>query len=233
MRPAAGWLVAAAACLVGFVGLALSVTQRTPPAAFDIAVQEAIIDHRIDHRSPALTAAFQAFTTVGTLPVVVGAALTGVLILARRTRSWVAPTVLAAGVSLSALTVALVKIGVARPRPGPDDRIGPAALDFAFPSGHTDNGTSAFLLVTSLVGPMLPGTARRSVALTCAAVLGAGIGLSRVYLGYHWPSDVLGGWLLAATVTCAAIFTFLAVRTRSRQAVRPGAAVASGVGQRR
>lgn len=230
MRPGSGRLVAAAACLAGFVALALSVTRSMPLAAADVAVQQAIISHR----SPGLTTAFHAFTTIGTLLLVVGAALTGVLILFRRTRSWVAPTVLAAGVSLSALTIALVKIGVARARPGPDDRIGPAALDFAFPSGHTRNGTATLWLVAVLVCATLPGSVPRTLALTCAGVLSAGIGFSRVYLGYHWPSDVVGGWALAATITCMASYAFETLPTRSSRAgIESSATVGSSMGQRR
>lgn len=214
MRPGSGRLIAAAACLAGFVALALSVSRSTPLTPADIAVEQAIISHR----SPGLTTAFHASTTIATLPFVVAAALTGVLMLVRRTRSWVAPTVLARGVSLSALTIALVTIGVGRARPGPDDRNGPAALDFAFPYGDTGNETATPWLATVLVCATLPRSVPRTLALTCAGVLSAGIGLSRVYLGYHWPSDVVGGWALAATITCLASYAFETLRTHSSQA---------------
>lgn len=210
MKARAGWLVAAAVCLAGFVGLALSVSGSTSLATVDVAVQQAVTATRSRGR----TMAFEAFTTVGTLPVVVGAALTGVLILVRRTRSWVPPLVLIAAVALSALTIALVKVGVGRLRPGPADRIGPAALDFAFPSGHTGNGTTAVCLVTTLVCLTLPRSASRSAALAGAVLLSVGIGVSRVYLGYHWPSDVVGGWLLAGTFTCAAVYLVLVLGAR-------------------
>ena len=82
-------------------------------------------------------------------------------------------------------------------------------MDYAFPSGRTGNGSAALLLVTALVCLTLPRSVGRSLALVGAAVLSGGIGLTRVYLGYRWPSDVVGGWLLAGAVTCVAAYVAL------------------------
>ena len=62
------------------------------------------------------------------------------------------------------------------------------------------------------------GAPRRvlGVALTVAALIVLGVGWSRVYLGVHWPSDVLGGWLLGATMLLVAVGVYLAWERRTQ-----------------
>jgi membrane-associated phospholipid phosphatase len=68
-----------------------------------------------------------------------------------------------------------------------------------FPSGHSTNATAAALVAVLLVWPR--GTPPiRAVTVGVAAAFVALVGLSRVALLAHWPSDVLGGWLLALAV---------------------------------
>ncbi|KAK1183740.1 phosphatase PAP2 family protein [Streptomyces sp. NBS 14/10] len=109
-------------------------------------------------------------------------------------------------VAVSAVGTALqqgVKAAVGRERPewrNPVD----SAHYAAFPSGHALTTTVAFGLLLWVMA--LCGARRvwlRAAALV-AAVSVAGVGFTRVYLGVHWPSDVLGGWLLGAALVCAA-----------------------------
>ncbi|MEQ4302248.1 phosphatase PAP2 family protein [Plantactinospora sp. B6F1] len=68
-----------------------------------------------------------------------------------------------------------------------------------FPSGHTSNAAAAALVAVLLLRPRLGGPARVcTVAL--AVAFAAFIGFTRVALLAHWPTDVLGGWLLALAV---------------------------------
>jgi undecaprenyl-diphosphatase len=71
-----------------------------------------------------------------------------------------------------------------------------SASSWAFPSGHATQSLSTFAAV-ALVATVFLQSARRP-ALAIAAVLAAGVGCSRVYLGVHWATDVLAGWLAAA-----------------------------------
>ena len=86
-----------------------------------------------------------------------------------------------------------------------------SAQGYSFPSGHTQAATVTYTAVVLVVGWQLarPGpVARRTSAAIVVAVV-AGVGLSRIYLGVHWPSDVLGGWLLGSAWVTAATFVLL------------------------
>jgi membrane-associated phospholipid phosphatase len=76
-----------------------------------------------------------------------------------------------------------------RPRPG-FGAINPASM--AFPSGHSANSMTAYLAIALLA---VPASHRRPV-IVAAVILSLMVGLSRIYLGVHWPSDVIGGWAL-------------------------------------
>jgi membrane-associated phospholipid phosphatase len=85
---------------------------------------------------------------------------------------------------------------VARPRPGPEFRLG-QATGFSFPSAHAANSTIAWLGLALLAA----GPRHRPAALAAAALAAGLIGLTRLALAVHWPSDVVGGWAFGAAWT--------------------------------
>ncbi|MCP9963708.1 phosphatase PAP2 family protein [Streptomyces somaliensis] len=95
-------------------------------------------------------------------------------------------------------------MGRERPRwPDPVD----SAEFAAFPSGHAMTAA----VVCGLLWWAAARAARRALVRPVAvagAVSTAGVGLTRVYLGVHWPSDVLGGWLLGACLVAAAVAAY-------------------------
>ncbi len=106
---------------------------------------------------------------------------------------------LATGLVGSVLMALLVsnglKIVIARDRP---DIVAHTALTFtaSFPSGHAFLSAATMLSIAGFVGL---ASRRDDIALLCLAlawVMVLLIGLSRIYLGVHWPTDVLGGWCL-------------------------------------
>jgi undecaprenyl-diphosphatase len=97
-----------------------------------------------------------------------------------------------------------VKVAVGRVRPRWPDPVDSAHYA-AFPSGHAMTamvvcGLLLWLLHTSGVGRTLFRT-----VLAVAVVSVVGVGLTRVWLGVHWVTDVLGGWLMGATLVAVAV----------------------------
>jgi undecaprenyl-diphosphatase len=103
-----------------------------------------------------------------------------------------AVVVLAAWASSSA-----TKALYGRPRP---DLVPHEAYVYSasFPSGHSTMSTAAFLTLAMLVASLEPRRRSKALAYALAAFVIVGVGFSRVYLGVHWPSDVLAGWCLGA-----------------------------------
>ncbi len=127
-------------------------------------------------------------------PAVVGLSLLLWVGKQRATAVW-----LVLGWGMTSSTVALLKWLVARNRP-PVPSLAPASGN-AFPSGHAAESLYVFFfLLIVLAGPSLRPAFRslagivRLLLLLLFAVLPVAVGYSRVYLGVHWPSDVLGGW---------------------------------------
>jgi len=173
-------------------------------------------------RGPVLTALLGAVTTV-TSPLwmsVIGVAFCGLWWLRSR-EAW-RPALLLLAMGFTVTLSSVVKEWVARPRPpardfllGPDDAL-------SFPSGHT-LGTAVFLFVLAYF--LASRSVRRSTAVLAPAAALAGtllVAFSRVYLGYHWMSDVLASIGLGLAVTAVVVFAD-AVRRGPGRAIPGGA----------
>ena len=146
-------------------------------------------------RMPWLTRLAEVFTFLGSEVVVGGLAiLVFVTLVARRQLNRAA--LFALGVGGAAFLTVAVKLLVARPRPGDADRLGALDTSYSFPSGHTLNSTVFLALVIWLLWPSLGYAGRVAVVLT-AATLALKMEASRVYLSYHWLTDVVASGLVA------------------------------------
>jgi len=134
----------------------------------------------------------------GTFLVLAGAGIVIALIFARRIREAIIYGVAIVGASI---WTHVVKVHVGRMRP-PDAALVPAP-GFSFPSGHTLNSTVIYGLVALLIWRTgLPAWARLLGAVGLAALVLL-IGLSRIALGVHYPTDVVGGWLAGVAIVAA------------------------------
>ncbi len=211
-------------CLVAFAALALLVESGAEPLSR--------FDQLWSARATAFTAAHgwcevvastatrcADFWTITVLTV--AAALVSAGRREARLAVWVAVTV--AG---SSVLNWLVKSGLERARPTVHGAA--TAPGFAFPSGHTQAATTTYVAVVLVVGWQLfhPGGRWRKVSAVLVSALIAAVGCSRVLLGAHWPTDVLGGWLLGSAWVTAAALVLLRERAQPSPVPRlePGAA---------
>ncbi|MBN1237661.1 MAG: phosphatase PAP2 family protein [Gammaproteobacteria bacterium] len=102
---------------------------------------------------------------------------------------------IAVGGGIAAST--LLKLAFDRPRPElvPHGQI---VYTSSFPSGHSMMSAVTFLTLGVLLASVQPNNILKAYLLALAVLLSVSVGISRVYLGVHWPSDVLGGWTAGA-----------------------------------
>ncbi|MBV9834412.1 MAG: phosphatase PAP2 family protein [Alphaproteobacteria bacterium] len=131
-------------------------------------------------------------TTVLTLMVVLAVSY----LLAIRQR--LVALVIIASVTGGALLNFLLKAGFARPRP---DLVAHLVKEtsMSFPSGHSANSAVIYLTLAILLAGTQTQLRVRWLIIICALLLTITIGATRVYLGVHWPSDVVAGWAIGAS----------------------------------
>jgi undecaprenyl-diphosphatase len=171
----------------------------------------------IDHRSSVVDTLARRLTTFGSPPVLAVIAVISAVALwlfGKKVLLAIAPGL---ALVIAATAAAFAKGVVDRSRP-------PVALhlvnesDPSFPSGHATN-TTAILVTLALVIALyvLRRPLARVLVVAAAFLLSSAVGLSRLVLGVHWPSDIVAGWALG---TAVALFVMLAVSVAVR--VVPG-----------
>ena len=117
------------------------------------------------------------------------------------------------------LVSTLLKQGFDRPRPDlvPHDSL---VYTASFPSGHSMMSAITYLTLAALLARVLPNRATKVYFLGLAVLVTIGVGVSRVYLGVHWPSDVLAGWAVGAS--WAMLFWLIARGLQRRGQVEQG-----------
>ena len=146
--------------------------------------------------------------TVLTLVTIV-AALAFLLHRKRRQAAVLVGTVLMAQVSSEVL-----KTLYDRPRP---DLVphGSYVYSASFPSGHSMLSAAVYLTLAVLIASLEPRRATKALVFVLAAGVMTAVGFSRVYLGVHWPSDVLAGWSAGAAWAFSAWVVLLWLRGRA------------------
>lgn len=99
-----------------------------------------------------------------------------------------------------------LKMWIERPRPEIENMMVDAS-GYSFPSGHAAVSMAVFAMIAYLIYKHVPSKAKRIPAMIGLVVLSIVIGISRIYLGVHFASDVLGGWCLG--LACFALVSLI------------------------
>ncbi|KTT71114.1 hypothetical protein NS334_11080 [Sphingomonas endophytica] len=148
----------------------------------------------------------------GTILTCVVTAVAGLLLVRRM---WLTAALVTVATLAGTTIAGQAKYWVGRPRPELVDHL-VQVTGLSFPSGHATNSAITYLTLAGLVAQVTHGRAVRRYVLGLAVVLVGAIGVSRVYLGVHWPSDVLAGW--CAGTGWAALWWWIAATLRGRLA---------------
>ena len=180
--------------------------------AFDRAVMLALrssADPSVPIGPAWLPEAARDVTSLGSIIVlvIITLAVVGYLFLAGKSAvAWLMLIAVVGGIALSDL----LKFAFARARP---DVVPPLARVFttSFPSGHATLSAITYLTIAAVLAPSQPSSTISVYFMSLAVFLTVLIGISRIYLGVHYPTDVLGGWCIGAAwaMGCWAIMTYL------------------------
>ncbi len=178
-------IVAAAIGALLLLGLAI----ERWPLAFD---RRIIIGLRAWHAPAWLPSAARDITALGggTVLTIIVLGTAGLLLIQRL---WLTAIFTIAAASTGGWAVSLAKAHIARPRPDLVPHL-VEATHMSFPSGHATDSAVVYLTVAALASQVTRDRATRLYLILVAILLVGAIGCSRVYLGVHWPSDVLAGW---------------------------------------
>lgn len=178
-------------CLAGF-GITAWFVVKNDVLAFDTVIREWFYSIR----SNGLTSVLRAVTYMGNWQTITALCILLLLIPKTRMRYGIP-------VSASALFITLFNKGVKMifMRPRPDESL--HLIDeggYSFTSGHSITSMVVFGLLIFLVRKYVEDGKIANILTVLLAIPWIFIGLSRIYMGVHYPTDVLGGWLLGAAV---------------------------------
>jgi membrane-associated phospholipid phosphatase len=220
-RARAGRAVPAAAatvvgCLLVLALLGAGVrTDFGPQLRLDGVVSEAL--YAGDHRAAALTVLLDVLTAPG-LSWFRFAVFLPVLVLLVRRRAWWTVAWVVTAIGLIAPLTTVLKNFFGRVRP--DFAQGGARLEsLSFPSGHSSGIATLVTVALVMAWPLMAGRARHR-ALAAGIALALLVGLTRMWLGVHFLSDVVGGWALGVGWTLLTALLFGAF-AEGRAALRP------------
>lgn len=158
-------------------------------------------------------------TALGGYPILslLLAIVVGFLIVSRKFGSAVYVTL---SIGLGTLAGHVLKLLYERPRPDLVDHLVDVHTA-SFPSGHATMSAVVYLTLAVLIMRLVDGVGARIYVLFVAVFLTLAIGTSRIYLGVHWPSDVVAGWALGAawaSLSWLSVSALRAYRHRTRSA---------------
>jgi membrane-associated phospholipid phosphatase len=172
-------------------------------------IDQPLLDWMVAHRTTALDATITLFTDIGStkiLPILTTLVVVG---LAWWWRSWTPIALMAVAAAGSVAMTEAGKDLAGRARPPQRLSVPPYETTPSFPSGHTLNSTVIAIILVYLVLLHVRSRLGRTVTVALLAVYALAMGMSRVFLGHHWFTDVVAGFVAG---TAWAIVVILAHR---------------------
>jgi membrane-associated phospholipid phosphatase len=184
-------LCAGAAVVVAALGL--SVHSGSTLVQADLAILRAVHAHSFAEA----TAAATAITDLAATGAIIATAAIVALVLGAA-RHWRGAVAVLLAVGATQLAVAVLKGLVGRHRP-PEESAFANPAGFSFPSGHSASAMAVYGLIAFLLA-RASGSRLRTAACWSAVAMVVAVGATRVYLGAHYPSDVVAGWMVGALI---------------------------------
>lgn len=199
-----------AALLLGAFGLIADEMLEGETAGFDRAVTRLLGGGATPWGPAWLQEAGRDVTALGSLTVLGLIAIFAVVFLALN-RQRHAALFVAFSVVSGALLASLFKLAIDRTRPDIESAV--RVFTSSFPSGHATVSAVVFLTLGTLMAHVTVDRRLAAFFLTTAIVLTILVGLSRIYLGVHYPTDVVAGWALG---TAWALLCWVGANIRGR-----------------
>ncbi|MEU7630301.1 phosphatase PAP2 family protein [Nocardia sp. NPDC049220] len=203
--------------MVFTIGLTVRVLRDNGRIGIDRDISDWVVAHRNGALSPTAVAVSAlggglAMTVLATL-VCLGLSVG---------RRWNQAALVAVAGLGSTLLVRGGKKLIDRDRPPVEDHL-VSVTNQAYPSGHSLGSFVVVGIVAAVLIPRLRRPALRALAATLATIFVAAVGLSRIYLGVHWTTDVLAGWCIGALwlIFCLTVYRHLPQPPAENR--RPGA----------
>ncbi|KEO84160.1 phosphatase PAP2 family protein [Tumebacillus flagellatus] len=177
----------------------------------------AIINSVQQRESPTLTAIMKFFTFIGSTPAVLGLSVIILYLLYKYLHHRIECVLFLAVMAGAAALNQLLKMIFHRPRPDLHRLI--EITGYSFPSGHSMSAFAMYGVLTFLLWRHVPTRWGRALIVLLGIAMTLMIGISRIYLGVHYPSDVIGGYLAGGFWLGASIWVYqwLAERGMSPQ----------------
>lgn len=189
-------------------------------------LDQPVLDSALSLRSPGLDAAVTGFTnlagTVG-MPLLAGAVL---IFLCLRWKTWTPLLLTVCAAAGSLLMTISGKSLIGRTRPPLSEAVPPYESSASFPSGHSLNSIVIAGTIAYLIYIHVRSRRARAATILIAGAFAVAVGLSRVYLGHHWLTDVLVAWTLGLAWLAILITAHQLIHARHRRIT----ATAAGAG---
>lgn len=215
------------AAVMGFFAWACAETYENVHEQSGLAaLDRPVLDAMLRLRSPGLDGVVTAFTTFGgpIVTPIVGSLV--IAFLAWRWRTWL-PVLLIALATAGSLAMTIAgKDYIGRVRPAHELAVPPYEWSPSFPSGHSLNSMVIGGVIAYLLLLHVSRQSTRVVIVLLAGLYTFLMGLSRIFLGHHWMTDVLVGWGLGAAWLAVIITVHrvaVTIRRRRRELAGPGA----------